>query len=165
MTREQENAIKKFMAEKLAEKLSLSEIQRLVNEQFSCKLTYMDIRILASDLDNIDWNAMDPHAAERAKAEAKAKAKENGESLPGEDGAQAEDTAPGGGATVVELNKLARPGMALSGTVKFASGSTADWYVDNLGRLGLENLSGSKPTPEDIESFQIELERVIRSGR
>ena len=54
--------------------------------------------------------------------------------------------------------------VTLSGTVKVASGSTADWYVDQMGRLGLENLKGEKPTPEDVEAFQIELENVARKA-
>ena len=69
------------------------------------------------------------------------------------------------GQTVVEVSKLMRPGTALSGTVKFASGSTADWYIDQTGRLGLENLVGEKPTQEDIQQFQVELEKAVYGGR
>ena len=64
--------IKRFMAEQLQQGLSLSEIQQLVNDKFKVKMTYMDIRILASELDTIDWKALDP----RAQAEAAKKAKE-----------------------------------------------------------------------------------------
>ena len=172
MEKEVEMSIKRFMAQELQKGESLSEIQKLVNEKFSLRMTYMEIRILASELDSVDWKALDP----RAQAEAAKKAKE-------EEAKKAEGTEPGGdipesadepaaapagapatGKTVVELSKLARPGMMLSGTVKFASGSTAEWYVDNMGRLGLENLKGDKPTPEDIEAFQIELENVARKA-
>ena len=167
---ENEVEIKRFMAEQLQQGLSLSEIQQLVNDKFKVKMTYMDIRILASELDTIDWKALDP----RAQAEAAKKAKEEAEAKAAEAAAlgpeAAEDVpgtaaAPAGqGSTVVELSKIARPGMMLSGTVKFASGSTADWYVDQMGRLGLENLKGEKPTPEDVEAFQIELENVARKA-
>ena len=58
-----------------------------------------------------------------------------------------------------------RPGTALSGSVKFASGSTADWYIDQTGRLGLENLVGNQPTQEDIQQFQVELEKAVYGGR
>ena len=167
---ENEVEIKRFMAEKLQQGLSLSEIQQLVNDKFKVKMTYMDIRILASELDTIDWKALDPRAqaeaAKKAKEEAEAKAAEA--AAPGPAGAEevpGTAAAPAGqGSTVVELSKIARPGMMLSGTVKFASGSTADWYVDQMGRLGLENLKGEKPTPEDIEAFQIELENVARKA-
>ena len=74
-------------------------------------------------------------------------------------------TEAAAGKTVVELCELARPGlMLLSGTVRFASGSTAEWYFDLRGRLGLENLKGDKPTPEDIEAFQIELDNLFGIG-
>lgn len=171
MEKEVEMLIKRFMAENLQQGLSLSEIQKLVNDRFKVKMTYMDIRILASELESIDWKALDPRAqAEAAKkakeeAEAQAAAPADAEAAPAEDAPGAADTpAAGQGSTVVELSKIARPGMMLSGTVKFASGSTADWYVDQMGRLGLENLKGEKPTPEDVEAFQIELENVARKA-
>ena len=167
---ENEVEIKRFMAEQLQQGLSLSEIQQLVNDKFKVKMTYMDIRILASELDTLDWKALDPRAqaeaAKKAKEEAEAKAAEA--AAPGPEAAEAATgtaaASAGQGSTVVELSKIARPGMMLSGTVKFASGSTADWYVDQMGRLGLENLKGEKPTPEDVEAFQIELENVARKA-
>jgi hypothetical protein len=172
MEKEVEMSIKRLMAEKLQSGESLSDIQKLVNEKFSLHLTYMEIRILASELESVDWKALDPRAqaeaAKRAKEEAEKKAAETPDAAPPTDGslpdAEAAQSVPPTGKTVVELSKLARPGMMLSGTVKFASGSTAEWYVDQLGRLGLENLKGEKPTPEDIEAFQIELEQVARKA-
>ena len=168
MEKEVEMSIKRLMAEELRNGKSLSEIQKLVNEKFSLRMTYMEIRILASELESVDWKSLDPRAqaeaAKRAKEEAeKAEAEASGD-IP--EAAEGEAAAPAGaaGKTVVELSKLARPGMMLSGTVKFASGSTAEWYVDNMGRLGLENLKGDKPTPEDIEAFQVELENVARKA-
>ena len=164
---ENEVEIKRFMAEQLQQGLSLSEIQQLVNDKFKVKMTYMDIRILASELDTIDWKALDPRAqaeaAKKAKGEAEAKAAEA--AAPGAEAAEdvpGTAAAPAGqGSTVVELSKIARPGMMLSGTVKFASGSTADWYVDQMGRLGFDKLDG-EPTEEDIREFQTELRKVLR---
>lgn len=170
MEKEVELSIKRFMAQELQQGKSLSEIQKLVNDKFSQHMTYMEIRILASELESVDWKALDP----RAQAEAAKRAKEEAEknAAAGSDVAEPETAADDAdaaapsapGRTVVELSKLARPGMMLSGTVKFASGSTAEWYVDNMGRLGLENLKGEKPTQEDIEAFQIELEQVARKA-
>ena len=156
-----ENEIKIYMASRIAEGISLSDIQMEVNEKFSQKLTYMDIRILASALD-IDWQGRADKAkveAEKEKEQAEAENKENAEAaLPPENGEAA-------GKTVVEVSKLMRPGTALSGTVKFASGSTADWYIDQTGRLGLENLQGNQPTQDDIREFQVELEKAVYGGR
>ncbi len=165
MEKEVEMSSQQFMAEELKQGVSLSEVQKLVNEKFHQRLTYMEIRILASELESVTWKALDPRArAEAEKREKEARKAEiaaaDGEQ---ETGLPPESDTPAGN-TVVELSKLARPGMMLSGTVKFASGSTAEWYVDQMGRLGLENLKGEQPTPEDVEAFQIELERVARKA-
>ena len=64
-----ENDIKIYMASRIAEEVSLSDIQNEVNAKFNLALTYMDIRILAASLD-IDWQAK---AAAKAEAEKKAK--------------------------------------------------------------------------------------------
>ena len=152
-----ENDIKIFMASRIAEGVSLSDIQNEVNEKFQLSMTYMDIRILAAGLD-IDW---------QAKAAAKAEEEKKEEENAPEEAAAPEEApaAPADGKTVVEISKLMRPGTALSGSVKFASGSTADWYIDQTGRLGLENLVGSQPTQEDIQQFQVELEKAVYGGR
>ena len=151
--------IKKFTAAELAAGVSLSDIQNHINAEFKTSLTYMDVRILASTLD-VDWQALDPNAKKAAEpaAEEPAAAPDTVEPE-----TAAEPVADGEiSDTVVEVSKLARPGMMLSGSVKFASGSSAEWYVDNMGRLGLENLVGEKPTQEDIEKFQIELDKAVR---
>ena len=150
MTAETEAKVKQMLAELLAEGVSLSEAQNKINEQLEHKLTFMDIRIIASTLD-VDWKKGDPHPV---KTE---------EEKQDEEDAVSEDMAKS--STVVEISKLVRPGMALSGSVKFASGSTADWYIDATGRLGLENLVGEKPTPEDIQQFQVELQKAVSGGR
>ena len=152
-----ENDIKIFMASRIAEGVSLSDIQNEVNEKFQLSMTYMDIRILAAGLD-IDW---------QAKAAAKAEEEKKEEENAPEEAAAPEEApaAPADGKTVVEISKLMRPGTALSGSVKFASGSTADWYIEQTGRLGLENLVGSQPTQEDIQQFQVELEKAVYGGR
>ena len=151
-----ENDIKIFMASRIAEGVSLSDIQNEVNEKFQQSMTYMDIRILAAGLD-IDWQA---NAAAKAEEEKKEETAEEAAAAPEEAPAASAD-----GQTVVEISKLMRPGTALSGSVKFASGSTADWYIDQTGRLGLENLVGEKPTQEDIQQFQVELEKAVYGGR
>lgn len=149
VSKELEQEIKFFMAERLSQGESLSDIQKEVNAKFNVRYTYMDIRILASSLD-VDWKARNPQPAAPAEEE---KTEE----------AATEATAPqaGDGATVVEISKIARPGVALSGTVKFANGSTGDWYLDQTGRLGLDNLVGEKPGQDDIVAFQQELQRQL----
>ena len=163
MDKNLEFEIRKFVAAKLAEGESLSNIQNMVNAEFKQNMTYMDLRILASTLD-VDWQALDPKAKKAPAPEPAAPAApEAPAEVPAEEpAAEPADAPTGAGDTVVEVSKLARPGMMLSGTVKFASGSTADWYVDGMGRLGLENLVGAKPTQDDVEKFQIELDKAVR---
>ena len=153
MDKNTEEQVKQLLAQLLAEGVSLSDAQTKINNELGVALTYMDIRIIASTLE-IDWKKSDPHPV---KSEEDTPTDDNAEAA-----AESQDEA---GKTVVEISKLVRPGMALSGSVKFASGSKADWYLDRTGRLGLENLVGDQPTQEDIQLFQMELERAVTGGR
>ena len=146
--------IKKFMAEKIAEKISLSEIQSMVNEKFNTKMTFMDIRILASELE-LDWRRRE----EEEKAAETEKEAEKEESTTNSDTENAENTP---GKTTVELNKIVRPGALASGSVHFASGVYAEWYIDNNGRLGLDKVVGGRPTEQDIADFQTEMEKIFQ---
>ena len=58
-------------------------------------------------------------------------------------------------------HRRAKPGTVANGSVKFGSGVTADWYLDQTGRLGLTNNTG-KPTETDIMEFQEELQKLFR---
>ena len=164
MNKNNELPIKIFIAQELEKGTSLSDIQSLVNAKFEERMTYMDIRILASTLD-VDWRALDPNAKTPAAVDETAgEEEEQGSAEEAVSGEQEEIPAAENvaGGTVVEVSPIARPGMMFSGSVKFASGSTAEWYVDNMGRLGLENLVGEKPDQNDVEQFQIELDKAVR---
>ncbi len=155
------NEIKIFIAGKLEAGEALSAIQKEVNEKFETKYTFMEIRILASELDDIDWDAHDPKAQAKLKAEAEKKAKEEADAAAAANGEVPADTPAAAGATTVEVSKLVRPGAALSGSVKFGSGASAEWYVDQYGRLGLENVKGGEPTEKDLQEFQDELRKAF----
>ncbi|MBR1967288.1 MAG: hypothetical protein IKA22_11840 [Lentisphaeria bacterium] len=143
------NEIKKFMLEKIAENISLSDIQTMVNEKFNTKMTFMDIRILASELE-VDWRSEEENKAEEKTAETEDNTEEK-------DSVQEKTTAK----TTVELNKIVRPGAIASGSVNFASGVYAEWFIDNNGRLGLDKVKGGKPTEQDIEDFQVEMQKIF----
>ncbi len=144
---EQDLEIKKYLAEQLAAGVSLSEAQNLINQRFQRKLTFMEVRVLASELDNIDWSAHDP-APPAPEPEAAGK----DEVL--------EPENLGSGKTLIEESKVLRPGAIAGGSVRFSSGATAEWYVDQFGRLGLDKPSG-EPTDEDLRDFQLELEKMF----
>ncbi len=51
----------------------------------------------------------------------------------------------------------------LSGYARFASGAKAHWFLDEMGRLGLEpELGSSKPTAPDMQEFSAELRRMLQ---
>ena len=163
MDKELEQQIAAFMSEELAKGTGLSQLQNMVNEKFQTHLTYMEIRIIASEL-QIDWNATDPKAIaaakEKAKKEEEARKAEEEARLAAENGELPAADAPG--KCVVTVNKVNPPGIFASGTVTFSGGSTADWYVDQTGRPGLGNLKGSQPTQQEAEEFMMELQKVLR---
>ncbi len=140
-------AIKKFMAEQLEAGNTLSDVQQMVNEKFKTRFSYMEIRIMAAELENIDWTKNDPVPVEK----------------PAEKDADAAAPGASAGGTVVEVSKLVRPGAAMSGTVKFASGASATWLLDRSGGLGFDDVNG-EPTEEDTKLFLEELRRVLQGG-
>jgi hypothetical protein len=55
----------------------------------------------------------------------------------------------------VQVDQLARPGAVVSGKVKFSDGNMADWYFDQMGRLGLiPKQPGYRPPASDLQQFQ-----------
>ena len=103
--------------------------------------------------------------AEKAAAEAPAPEEKKAEEAPAPAPAEPAAPAPEGGAkvrgrTTVSVSPIQRPGFAMSGSVSFGSGVTADWYVDQTGRLGLDNASG-QPDEQDIQEFQLELRKAL----
>ena len=66
----------------------------------------------------------------------------------------------------VSVDTVTRPGALVSGKVTFSDGNTADWYLDQTGRLGLmPKTEGYRPSAGDVQAFQAALEREItRAG-
>ena len=169
--------IKEFIARKVPEGYSLSKIQDMMKEQ-GVHITVMELRPLASEIEEGVWKKTEeakataepvkdiaPAAAEPEEADAFPE-----EESPAPEAAPIPEPAPNAadqsapaaprGKTTVELSKIARPGTAASGTVKFGSGVTAEWVVDQFGRLGLDKASG-KPDQQDIQEFQVELQKLF----
>ena len=164
--------IKEFIAQKVPEGLSLSKIQDLLKEQ-GVHITFMELRLLASEIEEQVWKQNEkeeaPAPAPQDIAAATEDAGEPGDGLPLEpetppapEETAKEEAAEGSprGKTTVELSKIARPGTAASGSVKFGSGVTAEWLIDQFGRLSLDNPSG-KPDQQDIKEFQMELQKLF----
>ena len=154
MTQEE---IKQFIADKTAEGMSLTAIQDALSAQ-GVKIRFMELRLLAAEIESV----LAKKEADKAAAEAPAPEEKKAEEAPAP--APAEPAPDGAakvrGATTVSVSPIQRPGFAMSGSVSFGSGVTADWYVDQTGRLGLDNASG-QPDEQDIQEFQIELRKAL----
>ena len=157
MTQEE---IKQFIADKTAEGMSLTAIQDALSAQ-GVKIRFMELRLLAAEIESV----LAMKEAEKAAAETPAPEEKKAEEVPAPAPAEPAAPAPEGGAkvrgaTTVSISPIQRPGFAMSGSVSFGSGVTADWYVDQTGRLGLDNASG-QPDEQDIQEFQIELRKAL----
>jgi hypothetical protein len=139
-----------WIAQKLGEGLSLSDVQKLLASEYGVRMTYLDLRLLAAELP-VKW----AEAAPAQKPEPVQATVMEDEEDEGDD-----DLPPTG--TAVTISKLVRPGAAMSGEVAFASGAKAEWFLDATGRLGLTPAAGStRPTQDDLREFQIELQRKL----
>lgn len=157
MTQEE---IKQFIADKTAEGMSLTAIQDALSAQ-GVKIRFMELRLLAAEIESVLAKKEAEKAAAEAPAPEEKKAEEGKAEAPAAPAAPAPDgAAKVRGATTVSVSPIQRPGFAMSGSVSFGSGVTADWYVDQTGRLGLDNASG-QPDEQDIQEFQLELRKAL----
>lgn len=141
---------KQIIAQRLSNGASISDIQRLVTDEFNGSMTFMETRFLIDDL-NLDLKEPEPEVAEEAAVAQDAEA------------TLVEEPTTGAGSVSVDVNKINQPGTALSGTVTFSDGVSAKWYVDPTGRLGLDpEQEGYQPNPADIETFQMELQSKMQ---
>lgn len=139
----------RYIAEKLNEGHSLSDVQRLLDEECGEKITFMELRLLAAELE-VDWDRID---AEQGKGEQIVEDVTKAPVPGNEEGEQS--------GTVVSVSKVVRPGAVVSGDVTFKSGIQAEWYVDSYGRLGLNPQGEGRPDEEDVMEFQEELQRIL----
>jgi len=168
----EQNDIKKIVAEQLSAGVPLTEIQNILTNKHGVKMKFLEPKIMASELENIDWTKLNKKEEKKPEAPVKPE-KVDGEGekdiAEDEDALEEEfsdESIPGEksgvrGKTVVELKKVIRPGAVANGSVKFGSGVTAEWVLDQFGRLGLDKASG-KPTKQDIKEFQIELQKLLK---
>jgi hypothetical protein len=168
---------------------NLSNVQKKLMEQFKVSMTYMDVRFLVDDLglelknatpkaDASDVTkapfhqpAAAPHPdqdAEIGAAPADDADQPNGavptDEFVGEDAAAGDSTTPAGtGAVSIELDRIMRPGTAVSGSVTFSDGVSGKWALDQYGRLMLDTgKKGYQPSAPDVQTFQRELQAQLQ---
>lgn len=154
---------KHLVAKWIDEGLKLSEIQTRLASELGIQLTYMEVRLLVDDL-QLTPKDPDPPRTDAAPRPPLAKP-----GKPAEDEVAPADNDAGGAfkrGVSVSVDTLTKPGALISGKVTFSDGNTAEWYLDQAGRLGLApKTEGYRPSAADIQEFQIALEREInRAG-
>ncbi len=141
---------KKLVAAWVTEGASLAEVQRRLKEELALTATYMDVRFLVDDLQlQLKEQPKQSEAVDRLAA-----AKQEGESA---------RTGPPPGGVSVTMDTITKPHALVSGKVTFSDGETAEWMLDQTGRLGLNPATpGYRPSEADVMTFQQELQRVVQ---
>ena len=151
--------------------MDVPELQKRLASEFGEHLTYMAVRFLVDDLNLTIARPPEPEPVAApveavqpevepsgGEAVGDASAVEASESLAKEGG-----EAPAGAPNVkVKVATLARPGAMVSGTATFSDGQTAEWYLDQYGRLGMvPPYPGFRPSNEDVQMFQMLLDSEL----
>jgi hypothetical protein len=137
----------------ISEGAKLSEIQNRLLSEFKLKFTYMEVRFLVDDL---KLTPKDPEPPKVVASPAADPAKLTVEKNPAPEG-----TLPTSGISV-SVDQIAKPGAIVSGKVTFSDGQSADWILDQSGRLGVvPKTAGYKPSAADVQDFQTALQAEI----
>jgi hypothetical protein len=134
----------------IAEGLQPAEIQNRLAEELGLQMTYMEVRFLLADL------ALKPQDKEVPPDPLLTQAKD------GEEDTSSAPSPEGGGGVSLTVDQVTRAGALVSGNVTFSDGKTAEWYLDQMGRLGLSpKEKGYKPSQSDVMDFQAVLQQEL----
>ncbi len=141
----------------VAEGEGFSEIQKHLSEAFGLRVTYLETRFLLEDLKIELLPTPEPEPPQKDEDEDE-DAEEASDDASGEEG--------GEGQVKLTVDQVLRPGAIISGKVDFGGGKTASWWLDQMGRLGLDASDPDfRPSEEQALAFQTELRKVLqRSG-
>ena len=146
LTTEQMESIKTWASEGA----QLPDIQKKLTETFSLNVTYMDTRFIVLDL-GVEIQSEEEPEEEKQEEEEVASPFDPA------------DAGPGG--VTVEMDQITRPGMAISGTIVFSDGERAAWFIDQMGRPGLDPTTpGYQPTEMDLMEFEKQLREIMSRG-
>jgi hypothetical protein len=135
--------------------MKLSDIQARMASELGLKMTYMDIRLLVDDLKLTPKDAEAPISMSANLQAGSATAPPGGP--PASKAAPVSEPAASSltSSVSIQVDQLARPGAVVSGKVKFSDGNMAEWYFDQMGRLGLiPQKPGYRPPASDLQQFQ-----------
>lgn len=129
----------------LEEGASLSDVQKRLETEFGVRMTYMDLRFLIDDL-NLEVKTERPQFDDHSPAQAG-----GGQAAPGK--------------VSVTLDKVSRPDALVSGRVTFSDGESAQWHLDQMGRLAMNpSTPGYQPSQADLQEFQNELRGAVEKS-
>ncbi|MGA2685315.1 MAG: hypothetical protein ABSF51_09710 [Verrucomicrobiota bacterium] len=139
----------------ILEGAKLSDIQSRLAAEFGLRLTYMEVRLLVDDLKLTPKDPEPPKIAAPAPAAPLKPADSKAVPL-------SVEPTPAAGKVSLSVDQLTRPGAIASGKVTFSDGQTADWYLDQTGRLGVvPKQQGYKPSAADVQQFQAALQTEL----
>ncbi len=151
LTPDQLNAVREW----IEKGQSLSAVQKLLDTEYGIKMTYMDVRFLVEDL---DLTLRDNTSSEQSIPSEDLPTSSTSDNLTLEP-----DEISQPGSVTVGVDAINRPGSIISGSVTFSDGQTAQWQLDQMGRIGLVPASeGYHPPQKDLAEFQDALENELR---
>jgi len=137
---------KQVVRDLLKQGRTLSEIQDYLRQEKGDSITYMELRLLLSEMPD-------------------AKLPEKELPKPATLPPEPKGAGAGSGKLSISVDQVPAPGAMLSGYARFSSGAKAHWFLDEMGRLGVEpELGSSKPTQKDMQEFSTELKGMLQRG-
>ena len=165
-----------FIMERLNAGVSLSDVQAELAHEHGIKMTYLELRLLAGEL-QVNWTKQDkpkPTAkpaqpAPQPATPAEEPDDEEGEAFPEDIPDQETEDSPAQpgepGQLSVTLDEQPAPGSLYSGNVTFSDNTTGKWFLDRFGRLSIASDSGDdsyQPSQEDQEAFQVQVQQLVQ---
>ncbi len=151
---------KKVIGTWVADGANVAEVQSRLAAEFQVNLTYMDVRFLIDDLELSLKDQVEAADGADVVGDAADTAPAGGAiPFPGE----GEGGAASVGGVRVTVDPVQRPGALINGSVVFSDGTSAEWQLDQTGRLGLiPSVEGYKPSQPDLQEFQLALQKELQ---
>jgi len=153
-----DDAQKRQVAQWVEQGAKIADIQTRIALEFKLTMTYMDVRFLVDDLKLVP---KDPEPAKVPELVPPPAAPPTMKVAPVPELEPMPAPTVGGNVSVT-IDQIARPGALVSGKVTFSDGQSAEWSLDQMGRLGLAaQQKGYRPSQADVQAFQQSLQNEL----
>tara|TARA_R110002096_G_scaffold4501_6_gene21069 strand:- start:7071 stop:7571 length:501 start_codon:yes stop_codon:yes gene_type:complete len=161
LTEDQQQKVRQWASEGA----DLGNIQKRLAEELEITISFMETRFLISDLNITLHEEVEEEPEEPAVSDQATEGPVGEEGGLGAKDDPEEPSLGGPGEVSVSLDTIAQPGMMASGKATFSDGETAVWYIDEMGRLGMDATTpGYRPAEADLMKFQEELGKAARKA-